>query len=181
MRPTLTLTIDRSILEHRQAVHLRRMHAAVWLYLVLLARLPKDSDTLDLDPRDTATSMGLPEGTVLSWLGHLRKHHYIEARRLNGTVRVRVKHLPEPAPAATPPKQEPARFFSVEKLAASLGEGSEKAALEDALAKFSDETIRRALAKTIAVPASEIRRSRTALFLYLLKHYDQEKPSHPRP
>ena len=34
----ITLTLDRRILEHPRAYHLRRMRGALWLYLDLLAR-----------------------------------------------------------------------------------------------------------------------------------------------
>jgi hypothetical protein len=179
----LTITLDRRLLEHPEALHLRRMRGAIWLYLALLARLPKGTDTLEVEPADLARTMGLPEGTIRSWLGHLRKHRYAEVRRLNGSVRVRLKHLvtgDRPAPVTADPA--PARFFTVAKLEAALGETGNRDALEAALAAHPDPVIRRALAGALAVAASEIRRSRTALFLYLLKrHTHAQNDPHPRP
>ena len=45
--------------------------------------------------------------------------------------------------------------------------------LQAVLNLHSDEQIKRALAGTLAVPETQIRRSRTALFIYLLKRHAQ--------
>ena len=50
---TITLSLDRRILEHPRAYHLRRMRAGIWLYLDLLARLPAG------DPRVPETLLQL--------------------------------------------------------------------------------------------------------------------------
>src|SRR5438477_2295690 len=119
----ITLTLDRRILEHPRAYHLRRMRAGLWLYLDLLARLPAGADTFEVEPAAIGREMGLPEGTVRSWLGHLRKAGYLDAVRLNGTVQVTIKRIatpePPPEPTTTP---RPIRFFTVAKLQKALGE-----------------------------------------------------------
>lgn len=168
----VTLRLDRGLLEHPEALHLRRMRAAIWLYLVLVSRLPADADELTLDIQAVAQAMGLPEGTVRSWLGHLRKHRYVRFRRVGDSVRVAVRHLPRrPTPTEPPPKP---RLFTVAKLERALDETGHRDALEPALGTHDDDVVKRALAGTLAVPTSEIRRSRTALFLYLLKKHAHE-------
>jgi hypothetical protein len=166
----ITLSLDRRILEHPRAYHLRRMRAGLWLYLDLLARLPAGTDTFEVEPAAIGREMGLPEGTVRSWLGHLRKSGYIDAVRLNGKSRVTVKRHdpPEPTTVAT---AQPTRFFTVAKLQRTLGESGSDEALQAALSLYSDSVVKRALAGTLAVPETQIRRSRTALFIYLLKRH----------
>ena len=179
----VTISLDRRILEHPRAYHLRRMRAGVWLYLDLLARLPAGAGTIEVEPAAIAGEMGLPEGTIRSWLGHLRKAGYLEAYRLNGKVRVTIKRDQPPMPAVqlrTAPEAK-TRFFTAAKLARALGESADTEALEAALDLHSDQVIKRALAGTLAVPETHIRRSRTALFLYLLKRYEQEDEHNPRP
>ncbi len=160
-----TLTLDRRILEHPRAYHLRRMRAGLWLYLDLLARLPAGADTFEVEPAAIGEGMGLDEATIRSWLGHLRKAGYVNAERLNSKVRVTIKKgfVPEPAEA---PKE---RFFTVAKLQRALKDKLNVEAFEAALKLYPDPVIRRALAGALAPPDEEIRRSRTALFLYLLK------------
>jgi hypothetical protein len=158
----ITLTLDRRLLEHPRAYHLRRMRAGLWLYLDLLARLPSGADTFEVEPAAVGRDMGLPEGTIRSWL---------EAVRLNGVTRVTIKRATVfEAAAATLPAQ-PVRFFTVLKLQRALGEKDNDDVLQAALGSHADEIIKRALAGTLAVPETQIRRSRTALFIYLLKRH----------
>src|SRR5437764_13258929 len=95
---TLTVTLDRHLLRHPRAYHLRRMRLGLWVYLDLLARLPAGADTLEVDPRAVAGEMGVHEGFVRSWLGHLHHAGYVHCERLNGSLRVRIKRgfLPDP-------------------------------------------------------------------------------------
>ena len=165
---TLTLQLDRRLLEHPRAYHLRRMRAGIWLYLDLLARLPVGAETIEVEPAVVGEDMGLPEGTVRSWLGHLRKAGYVAAERLNGKVRVTIKKgfVPDA------PKE---RFFTVAKLQRMLKDKLNVEAFEAALRLYPDLVIRRALAGALAPPDEQIHRSRTALFLYLLKKYAQPR------
>ena len=166
----ITLSLDRRILEHPRAYHLRRMRAGLWLYLDLLARLPAGTDTFEVEPAAIGRDMGLPEGTVRSWLGHLRRSGYLDAVRLNGKSRVMIKRAVAPEPPAEP-SDMPSRFFTVPKIQRALGEPGNEEALQAALSLYPDAVVKRALAGTLAVPETQIRRSRTALFIYLLKRH----------
>ena len=171
----ITLTLDRRILEHPRAYHLRRMRAGLWLYLDLLARRPAGAETFEVEPAAIGRDMGLPEGTVRSWLGHLRKSGYLDAVRLNGKSRVTMKRAAAPeVPPAPTAATTPTRFFTVAKLQRALGEPGNDEALQAALGLYSDAILRRAMAGTLAVPETQIRRSRTALFIYLLKRHAKE-------
>ena len=169
----ITLQLDRRILEHPRAYHLRRMRAGLWLYLDLLARLPAGAETFEVEPAAIGRDMGLPEGTVRSWLGHLRKAGYLDAVRLNGKVRIAMKRT---AAQETPTEStKPSRFFTVPKLEQALGEKGNEEALQAALALYGDDVVKPALAGTLAVPETQIRRSRTALFIYLLKRHAHQE------
>ena len=165
----ITLTLDRRLVKHPRAYHLRRMRAGIWLYLDLLARLPVGAETIEVEPAVVGEEMGLPEATVRSWLGHLRKAGYLASERLNRKVRVMIKKgfVPEPAPT---PKE---RIFTVPKLQRMLKDKLNVESFEAALRLYPDAVIRRALAGALAPPENQIRRSCTALFLYLLKRYGQ--------
>lgn len=169
----ITLQLDRRILEHPRAYHLRRMRAGLWLYLDLLARLPAGTDTFEVEPAAVGRDMGLPEGTIRSWLGHLRKSGYVAAARLNGKVRVTVRKGFVPEPIESPAE----RYFTVTRLQRMLRDKLNTDAFEEVLQRYPDPVIRRALAGALAPPDEQIRRSRTALFLYLLKsHAHAPKP-----
>jgi len=170
----LTFTLDLRLLRHPRAYHLRRMRMGLWLYLDLLARLPGGTETTDVDPAVIGTEMGLPEGTVRAWLGHLRAAGYVKAQRLNGKVRVTFAKgfVPEPAAPTPTPAVRPERIFSVEKLQRMLKDSGNTESFQAALKLYPDAIIRRAVAGALAPPDEQIRRSRTALFLFLLKRHD---------
>jgi hypothetical protein len=173
----VTISIPRRLLEHPEGLHIRRMKGAIWLYLALLAQLPKETDTLEVNPKEFGERLGLPEGTIRSLLGHLRKGRHVEVKRLNGTYRVRVKRLAAPV---VQPREAAPRLFTVAKLERALGDRGNRSPIETALAAHDDQAIQKALAGALAVPAAEIRRSRTALFLYLLKRHAEQTNNHPR-
>ena len=179
----ITLTLDRGLIEHPQALHLKRMRTTIFLYLALLARLPAGADTIEVSVRTLSETLGLHEGTVRSWLEHLKRAGYIGLRRLNGSVLVRfpapaIRPRPQRGAPAQPPDDE--NYFSVARVQRTLGESADPDGLAAALSQHSAHTIQRALAGALAPAASEIRRSRTALFLYLLKRYGpRENNSRP--
>lgn len=170
----ITIAFSKRLLEHPRGFHIHRMRTSIWLYLALLARLPTGSDRLSVSPADLARAMGLPEGTVVSWLGHLRRCRYLEARRRHDTIQIRIKRHPV---SRETQGAKPARFFTVAKVEHALQETGHRDLLEPALAANPDPAVKRALAGALAVPAAEIRRSRTALFLYLLRRHTHENPS----
>ncbi len=160
----LTLVLDRRLLAHPRAYHLRKMRLGLWLYLALVARLAPGARTVEVEPAAVGAEMGLPEGTVRSWLGHLRAAGYVRAERLNGRVRVTFRDGSVPEE----PSRDPSRFFTPAKLARALGDRGNREAFEAAIREHPDDAIRRALAGALAVPAERVKKSRTALFLYLL-------------
>jgi hypothetical protein len=171
LRDPITLDLDRRLLEHPRAYHLRRMRQGIWLYLDLLARLAGRPGTLEVEPAVVGRDMGLPEGTIRSWLGHLRKGGYLRSRRLNGEMEVTVVGVEtRPSKPAAPLKVRTAA-----DLARALGEPANQVAFQAALNLYPRRIIERSLKAALTVPQSEIRHSRTALFLYLLKHHEDKK------
>lgn len=149
------------------------MRIGIWLYLDLLARLGAGEDSIEFHPAGVAHDMGVPEGTIRSWLGHLRKGGYVAVERLNGALRATIHrdHIPTPD---VHPRTVPDRLFTTTKLARALGKSGEEEALQGVIGHYPDDVIRRALAGALSVPQERIRRSRTALFIYLLKRHAKE-------
>src|SRR4030095_13163555 len=139
---------------------------------VLLAHLPHGQNTLAVNPAALALSMGLPAGTIRSWLGHLRKGHYITIEG-HGALRITIKHAAKEPDSQ--PKEHLRQLFTVPRLMRALGEKQDPDALAQALAQYPTDIIRQALARTLAVPDEKIRRSRTALLLHLLPHHDEAR------
>src|SRR6058998_382994 len=102
LRDPITLTLDRRLLEHPRAYHLRRMRQGIWLYLDVLARLSGRPGTLELEPAAVGRDMGLPEGTIRSWLGHLRLGGYVKTQRQGDAIRVALDGHTVPASEEPP-------------------------------------------------------------------------------
>jgi len=151
---------------------MRRMRGGIWLYLALLSRLRAGSNTVEIDPVGLGKTMGLSADTVRSSIGHLKKSGYVAISRQSGRITIRLKRIP--LPKAAQPELPSSRRFTIEGLEKALGDRGYRDSLDTALSSHPDETIQRALAGALAVPAEEIRRSRTAFFLYLLKRNTHE-------
>lgn len=175
--PQVRLALDRVLLEHPRALHVRRMRSALWLYLVLASRTTVESPDVSFDPAGIGQSMGLSEGTIRSWLGHLRNHGYVKLRRTGGSITATVCHGAAVSVRVESAPSTASRFFTVPKLEQALGETGYRESLQGALVTHADDAMQRALAGALAMPASEIRRSRTALFLFLLKRHAQATPT----
>ncbi len=175
-RPSATIRFDRVLLEHPHAMHIKRMRSAIWLYLALVSQLSAGDDTIEIDPAALSDSMGLAESTIQTWLGHLKKGRYVAMlQREDGSVRLRIKHI-QPEPSALKRRLEP----TVAGLERALGETGYRERLTEAIAAHPPPVIAYALDRATDVPRSKIRRSRTALFLYLLKHEDTNQENHSR-
>lgn len=125
---SITLTLDRRLLAHPRAYHLRKMRLGLWLYLALLARLKPGARTLEVEPAAVGVEMGLPEGTVRSWLGHLRASGYLDAERMNGSIRVTIHGGSVPEESASVPQ----RFFTAAKLERGLNDRGNRQAFAGA-------------------------------------------------
>lgn len=171
-----TAPLRRGLVADPEARHVRRMRQAVWLYLYLLLAAHPDSGKRLLAPALIAREMGLGEETVRSWLGHLRAHGYVTLERQGDLVRVTVNRW-RPAPRPTSPRKPesapgPSRpRLTATSLAKALGCAPGEPFLKETLAREDPERIREVLERVTRVPESQIRKSRLALFRYLLAQH----------
>ena len=184
-----------------RAKHYHRMKNAVWLFLYLIAFSNLKSGKLIARVSDIAQDMGLPAETVCSWLGHLRKWHYVAiekegdgllfkiakwkniADEFGSTVQEETpkrqstkksKH-PQTGEQKLPSFDNPTELAS--HIADQLSEPTYQPFFENLCRTFSPDLIQQALTKVREVPSGSIKKSRGALFVYLVKKYAQEKSS----
>ncbi|MFH1680619.1 MAG: hypothetical protein ABIH26_08250 [Candidatus Eisenbacteria bacterium] len=192
MTDRTTIEVRRGLVADPGAKHFHAVKQAVWLYLYLLVEADPDHGDLILDPARAATETGFSEATLRSWLGHLRKAGYLSARQGGGGLRIRIlrwhralkslESSQKPRKAAQEPRSGDGRtpipsqvLQDPEKVLRALedpGDGEE--AVQAALATYPKEALERAFLVAAQVSPAKIRKSRTALFLYLVKKYAQE-------
>lgn len=170
-----TILLRRGLVVDAEARHYRAMRQAIWLYLYLLLAVNPMTGTRLLSPAQVAVQMGLNEDTIRSWLGRLRKAGYLKVERQGDYLRVEMKRwhtpaVPEPIEVAAPAKEpiKPRGGMTAEMLARRLGEEPGDPFWGHAVETWGEPTIRRVLDEVDRVPAERIRKSRAALFRYLI-------------
>jgi hypothetical protein len=165
--------VRRGLVVDPEAKHYRRMRQAIWLYLYLLLAAPPGSGRRLLDPGAVAQAMGLGETTVRSWLGHLRAGRYLSTEREGRRIWVQLtKWRPESKAGSgndDSGQTGDATSLVAERLARKLGEPSQGPSLAGILDGHAPDQVQHALDRALAVPESQIRKSRLALFRYFLK------------
>jgi hypothetical protein len=177
------LTVD------SEAKHYHRLKSAVWLYLFILSSVHPKSGKLVLTLSDIATQAGIKEETVSSWLGHLRKWNYLllsvtgwktETETLEESTlpskNITNKGRKKPSKKAAIEKDFPSE---PDKLAKKISEelrSPQGLIYFERLCKiYPRSIILKAFEKAMSVPENKIKKSRAALFAYLVKKYVQEK------
>jgi hypothetical protein len=186
------LTVD------SEAKHYHRLKSAVWLYLFILSSVNPRSGRLMITVPDIAAQTGIKEETVSSWLGHLRKWNYVSAKRQEESLLLKIsgwklesKNVEEPIQQTrkstskgrkkSSKKTALERSFpsEPEKLAKKITEElqtSQSLIYFERLCKAHPrDIILKAFAEATSIPQEKIKKSRAALFAYLVKNYVQEK------
>lgn len=169
-----TILLRRGLVVDSEARHYRAMRQSVWLYLYLLLAVNPTTGTRLLSPALVAQQMGLNEDTIRSWLGRLRKAGYLRVERQGDYLRVEMKRWRVPVRPAVEkhvedePQPKARGGMTPELLARRLGEEPGDPFWEHAVSTWDDPTIRRVLEEVEKVPTERIRKSRAALFRYLI-------------
>jgi len=185
-----------------EAKHYRRIKQAVWLYLYLIAFANLRTGKLMCNIADIAQDMGLGEETIRSWLGHLRRRHYVIVERQGDDLLFKISKwkniitevdssLPQIKPKKksyvprTPTHNDSKgklnfhnRSELADEIVDQLQEPGNRARFEEICRVYPLDVIEQALKEAKAVQPERIKKSRGALFVYLVKKYAQQEESH---
>ena len=175
-----TVPVRRGLAADPEAKHYRCMKQAIWLYLYLLLAVNRATGQRLILPAVIAREMGLSEETVRSWLGHLRKSGYITLRSDGKLMRVRItKWSPDVGQPRDNREDSGARprrpdgQLDPKELAQLLGGEPDDPFWIEAVTATKPQVLRQVLAEVTRVPGQRIRKSRVALFRYLLKKHQR--------
>ena len=161
--------LHRGLVVDPAATHVKRMRQAIWLYLYLLLAVNPSTGKRILSPSHIAGEMGLKEETVRSWLGHLRRQGYVAIERQGDLVAVTVIKWPKRQPPAASENVNRKSPLTPEALAKALGCDPSDPFLKEVVMGEDLARIQEVLAQVTRVPEERIKKSRLALFRYLLK------------
>lgn len=182
--------ILRSLILNPDALHYRRIKIALWLYLNLVFRVNPETGKHLFDPQEAANETGIREETLRSWLGHLRRGGYVACQKQGREIVVKISGVKTPRELtgerkdldrirSTTSKEIPNHVGRQNALAHEIAETfcdtKNLAAYQVLCENYPLEIIHRAFGVVKNVPQKKIKKSRGALFTYLVKQYAQEK------
>jgi len=125
--------------------------------------------------------MGIKQETIRSWLGHLRKQGYVSVKGQGEYLIITVtglKPIPE-RPQAKVLKSDEVVNVEQQRLAQRITQEFEDednlGYYEDLCERYPNNLINRAFSEVQKVPQPKIKKSRGALFTYLVKKYASKK------
>lgn len=186
------------VIAHPQARHYIRMKNAIWLYLYLISFANPKNGKFTSQLSDIAANTGYSVETIQSWLGHLRKQHYVSMKKQGSQLIFKINQwrnlknkAEEDIPLPIKQTSKRRKKSSQEKIVASkLPSASGQLAqyiatklqasqslpyFENLCNTYPREVVIQAFKEACRIPAGKIKKSRGALFVYLTKKYAQEK------
>lgn len=171
--------------------HRRRMRHAIWLYLYLVAFANLKSGKITARIEEIASRMGIPDATVRSWLGHLRKWHYVSVVKGSDGYHFKIIRWKELADindtddVNIPPKitKGPKRNSKTkesfpgdprdlaQQISNELQATDSLNYFENLCRSYPREIILQAFREAKALPEGQVKKSRGALFVYLTRKY----------
>ena len=162
-------TLHQGLVVDPKATHVKRMRQAIWLYLYLLLAVNPSTGKRIFAPSGIAGEMGLKEETVRSWLGHLRRQGYVAVERQGDLVAVTVTKWPKRKPQAASESVNRKSSVTPEALAKALGCDPSDPFLKEVVMGEDLTRVQEVLVQVTRVPEDRIKKSRLALFRYLLR------------
>lgn len=182
------------------AKHYHRIKQAIWFYLYLIAYSNLKTGKLIASLSDVSEQMGIQEDTISSWLGHLKKLNYVTSTKQDDKCLFRItkwKNIfnDQEVSITNPEKYNPIKgrfsrknntILRVEKATLSeLGKViAEELKAKESVSYFEHlcqlypkEIVLKSFKETIELPSTKIKKTRSALFVYLVKKYAQLQKS----
>ncbi len=177
---THIVTVLKKLILTSEGVHYHKLKQGLWIYLYLLLNAHPVSGKLVIMPQRVAEEIGVKPESVRSWLGHLRKHGYIQSRKqglayvLNLSDWPKVRKIQRPELLPDEDYEDNSGGLTPAELAKRIGNGESLSYYRSVCERYPQEVIARALSDAEATPPERIRKSKGALFTFLVKKYDQE-------
>jgi len=177
------ITKLQELLFYPQANHYGKLRQAIWLYAYLLICAHPESGRLIISSEKVAAQLNVKGSTIQSWLGHLKKLRYLTARHQGLTWAITLTGWSVDRKDAIPAlitdegidEDEPKDEITPKLLHQRLGNGEGTHYYEALVKRYDQDILKRALSEVELIPSSRIKKSKGALFTYLVKKYAQEE------
>lgn len=185
--------VSQGLVGDPNAKHYHRIKQAIWLYLFFIAYSNLKTGKMIVSLTDISEQMGIREETVRSWLGHLKKWNYVTSKKQGGEFIFKIAKWnnildDQGIAVSNPEKENPKGRFSrknnailrVEKappselgktIAEELKANESVSYFEHLCNLYPKDIVLKSFKETIAIPVNKIKKTRIALFVYLVKKY----------
>jgi len=159
----------------------KRMRQTIWLYLYLILQLNPRTGRSVTKVSTISRDMGIKQETIRSWLGHLRRKAYVSVKRQGDYLMIGLtglKPIPETPPAKALRPDEVVKVDherQAQRIAKEFQDEDNLGYYEDLCERYPEHLINRAFSEVLKIPQAKIKKSRGALFTYLLKKYADKK------
>lgn len=181
--------IVRGLTHDSDGKHYYRLKHAIWLYLYLLIEANHRTGRVLTTLEKISSDMGLDIQLLITFLGHLKRWNYVSTQKESGQILFKIakwKSIPglqelleakgKNADSSKKKQQKTKRALQeehplVKEIVTAFDDKGSQPYYEQLCAKYPEELILRTFKKVQALPDDKIKKSRGALFTYLLKQY----------
>jgi hypothetical protein len=176
------ITTLKQLILSSEGNHYYKLKQGLWLYLYLLIKAHPESGKLVIIPDRIAVEIGVKSESVHSWLGQLRKHGYVQLRKQGQAYVLSLSNYPGEQPAHVSElipdegyEDSSKDGLTPEELEKRIGNGESLPYYRSVCRRYSKDVIAQALSDVEATPSERIRKSKGALFTFLVKKYAEEE------
>lgn len=161
--------------------HYSRLKQGLWLYLFLLISAHPVTGKLVVNPDKISSVVGLSVETIHSNLGHLKKQGYLRSEKEGLVYVVSLHDWPGKHIKAEPEKipdenlEDNSDRLTAEDLSERLGNSEGLAYYSSLCERYPQDVLVKALEEVEAIPPERIKKSKGALYTYLVKKYAKEE------
>jgi DNA-binding transcriptional ArsR family regulator len=166
--------IRRGLVADPDGRHYFRMKNAIWLYLYLALSVNPHTGKLLSKLDFISSQMGISKETLQTWLGHLKKWGYVSTQRQGESILFKLSRWREPN-KPTPKQETKSEENSLASEIAETFEDKENIGYYQWICEnYPENSVKRAFLEVKKMPNNKIKKSRGALFTYLVKKYSQK-------
>jgi hypothetical protein len=175
----MTINILKDLVQNRNGFHYAQMKQAIWLYVFVILNVDLNKGSINLKYTDISRLTGIREPIIRTWLGQLSKYQYLNIKKMGSNVKI---SLPNALRKRYPNENDEIENNEsikdqtlANQIAHTLKEPDKIDMFQDLVKKHNASLIRRALREASAIPNSRIKKSRAALFYFLINKYASKK------
>lgn len=161
--------IRRGLVADPDAKHYFRMKNAIWLYLYLALSVNPRTGKLLSKLDFISSQMGIAKETLQTWLGHLKRWGYVSVEKQGESLLFKLSRWREPTEPNPKQEIETKENPLASEIARTFQDEENQGYYAWVCENYPENLVKRAFEQVKMMPNDKIKKSRGALFTYLVK------------